>query len=267
VPFRKDDADMRRILFKSFVVLTTLLALFFLIDSRTIILAKSAGYKTLKVFEYYKSTELTSGVEAVSKPHFIIKSRGADEKITEELGNMLEESYELIGKEFNYYPDKSIPVFVYGSMEEFWKSNKALEGQAIMGLYNMGVIHLVVPEVFAMTPEEYKINGPVLHEYTHLVVDELTGGNLEVWFTEGIALYQEYNIYGTEWGKFSSYESEYSLEDLRGDFMALDSDKAYRKSFLIIKDIYQTYGNGRMLDILKVLKDGEDFDSVIDALH
>lgn len=258
---------MKRNLFKTFIVLTTLLALFFLMDSRTYILAKSAGYKTLKVFEYYKSTELSSGIETLNKPHFVLKNRGAEEEVVEELGNLLEKSYELIGKEFNYYPDKSIPVFVYGSMEEFWKNNKALEGQAVMGLYNMGVIHLVVPEVFAMTLEEYEVNGPVLHEYTHLVVDELTAGNLEVWFTEGIALYQEYNIYGTEWGKFVNYEYEYSLEELRGDFMALDSDKAYRKSFLIMKDIYYNYGNHGVLDLLKKLKAGQSFDAAFSALN
>lgn len=258
---------MKRNLFKTFIVLTTLLALFFLGDSRTYNLAKSAGYKTLKVFEYYKSTELSSSIETINKSHFVIKNIGADEKVAEELGDLLEKSYELIGKEFDYYPNRSIPVFIYGSMEQFWEKNKALEGQAVMGLYNMGVIHLVVPEVFAMTLEEYELNGPVLHEYTHLAVDELTGGNLEVWFTEGVALYQEYNIYGTEWGKFTDYEYEYSLEELRGDFMSLDSDKAYRKSFLVMKEIYYTHGDQGVLDLMNKLKAGQSFDTAFNDLN
>ncbi|MDD2481290.1 MAG: hypothetical protein PHC44_07430 [Lutispora sp.] len=254
---------MKKNYFKIFIVLTTLLVLFFLVDSRTYILAKSVGYKTLKVFEYYKSTELLSSIETVRKPHFIVKSRGAEEKVVEELACLLEKSYDLIGQEFDYYPNKSIPVFVYGSMAEFWKYNKALDGQAVMGLYNMGVIHLVVPEAFSMTVEDYEINGPVLHEYTHLVVDELTGGNVEIWFTEGMALYQEYNIYGTEWGKFMDSQDEYSLDELRGDFMALDSEKAYRKSFLIVKDIYSNNGKSGVINILKKLKSGQDLDTAL----
>ncbi|HCJ58734.1 MAG TPA: hypothetical protein DHV55_16285 [Clostridiaceae bacterium] len=250
---------MKRKFLKTYIVLTILLALFFLMDGRTYILARSTGYKALKVFEYYKSTELSSSIEEVNKPHFILKSRGADEKTVEELGNLLEKSYDLVGKEFNYYPTKNIPVFVYGSMEAFWDYNKALDGETVMGLYNMGVIHLVVPEAFDLTLEQYETNGPVLHEYTHLVVDELTGGNLETWFTEGLALYQEYNVYGTEWGQFMDSKDEYSLEDLRGNFMALDSDKAYRKSFLIMKDIYDRKGNHEVLDLLKELKAGHDF--------
>ncbi|SHJ13986.1 gluzincin family metallopeptidase [Lutispora thermophila] len=250
---------MKKNLIKAYIVLTVLLALFFLIDGRAYILAKSASYKALKVFEYYKSIELSSTEGTINKPHFIIKNRGADEGFVEEIGNLLEKSYDLIGKEFDYYPNKTIPVFVYGSMDEFWAHNKALEGQAIMGLYNMGVIHIVTPDVFAMTMEKYELNGPILHEYTHLVVDELTGGNIEIWFTEGMALYQEYNIYGTEWGEFMDYEDEYSLEDLRGDFMALDSDKAYRKAFLIIKDIYSNEGDNEIKEFMKELKSGKDF--------
>jgi len=250
---------MRKNLLKIYIVLTILLALFFLTDSRTYILAKSAGYKTLKDFEYYKSIELTSTEGTISKPHFIIKNRGADEEIVEQIGNLLEKSYDLIGKEFDYYPNNKIPVFVYGSMEELWKYNKALEGQAVMGLYNMGVIHIVAPDVFALTMEEYELNGPILHEYTHLIVDELTGGNIEIWFTEGMALYQEYNIYDTEWGKFANFEDDYTLEDLRNNFMALDSNKAYRKAFLIVKDVYSNQGNEGVLDFLKELKSGKDF--------
>mgnify|MGYP001389060638 CR=1 FL=1 len=244
---------------KIYIVLTLLLALFFLTDSRTYILAKSAGYKTLKVFEYYKSTELSYTEGTINKPHFIMKNRGADEDTVEQIGNLLEKSYDLIGKEFDYYPNNKIPVFVYGSMEEFWKYNKALDGQAIMGLYHMGVIHVVVPDAFDLTMEEYEFNGPVLHEYTHLIVDELTGGNVELWFTEGMALYQEYNIYNTEWGKFANYEDDYTLEDLRSNFMALDSNKAYRKAFLIVKDVYNKQGNKGVIDFLKELKSGKDF--------
>lgn len=250
---------MKKNLFKTYIVLTILLALFFLTDSKTYILAKSASYKTLKVFEYYKSIELSPTESTTNKTHFIIKNRGADEEIVEEIGDLLEKSYYLIGKEFEYYPNKSIPVFVYGSMEEFWAHNKALDGQAVMGLYNMGVIHIVAPDVFAMTMDEYELNGPILHEYTHLAVDELTGGNIEIWFTEGMALYQEYNIYGTEWGEFTDYDYEYSLEDLRGDFMALDSDKAYRKAFLVIKDVYSKEGNEGVKEFMKELKSGKDF--------
>ncbi|NLM43631.1 MAG: hypothetical protein GX201_06405 [Clostridiales bacterium] len=252
---------MKKKRFKMIIVLTILVALFFLVDDRAYIIARSAGYKTLRVFAYYKSTEFSSDKSIINKPHFTIINRGSDEEIADFIGELLEKSYSLIGEEFDYYPNYNIPVFVYGSMEEFWEYNKALKGQAVMGLYNLGVIHIVAPHAFSMTLEEYESSGTVLHEYTHLVIDDLTGGNVEIWFTEGMALFQEYNIYGAEWGKFMD-DVDYSLEDLRANFMGLDSDKAYRKAFLIVKDIYSNIGKDGVLDLLKELRVGKNFNKV-----
>ena len=189
---------MKKKRFKMIIVLTILVALFFLVDDRAYIIARSAGYKTLRVFAYYKSKEFSTDKSIINKPHFTIINRGSDEEIADFIGELLEKSYSLIGEEFDYYPNYNIPVFVYGSMEEFWEYNKTLKGQAVMGLYNLGVIHIVAPHAFSMTLEEYESSGTVLHEYTHLVIDDLTGGNVEIWFTEGMALFQEYNIYGAE---------------------------------------------------------------------
>lgn len=249
------------------IVLIILSALFFLAESRTLIMAKSMGYKTLKVFAYYKSTEFSKDVDSFETDHFIIKNRGADKNTAKELGNLLEKSYDLIGKEFNYYPAQKTPTFIYGSMENFWENNKALDGQAVMGLYQMGVIHIVVPEVFGMDLYEFEKNGPVLHEYTHKAIDDLSGGNIEIWFTEGVALLQEYKQYGTEWGKTMEFDDRYTLEELRGDFMSLDSVKAYRQSFEIVKDIYDDYGKDKMLELLNELRKGNDMGNAFSHIY
>lgn len=253
---------MKKNRLKIIIVLAILVALFFLVDGRTYVIARSAGYKTLKVFAYYKNTGFSSGKSIIYKPHFTIINRGSDEETADYIGELLEKSYNLIGQEFDYYPNYNIPVYVYGSIEEFWEHNQALTGQAVMGLYNLGIIHIVDPQVFSMTPEEYESSGAVLHEYTHLVVDDLTEGNVEVWFTEGMSLYQEYNIYGVEWGQYMN-DVNYSLEELRTDFMGLDSDKAYRKAFLIVKDFYSKMGKDKVLELLKELKHGKSFNEVV----
>lgn len=243
------------------IVLIILSALFFLAEGRMLIMAKSMGYKTLKIFAYYKSTEFSGEVDSFETDHFIIKNRGADKGTAEELGKFLEKSYILIGQEFNYYPIQKTPIFIYGSMEDFWQKNKALDGQAVMGLYQMGVIHIVVPEVFDMNFHEFEKNGPVLHEYTHKVVDDLSGGNMEIWFTEGVALLQEYKQYDNEWAKGMDFDDKYTIEELRRNFMELDSIKAYRESFEIVKNIYDDYGKEKMLELLSELEKGNDMES------
>ena len=252
---------MKKFFKTTLIVLIILLALFLLVEGRMFIMAKSVGYKTLKVFAYYKNTEVSEALDSFQTQHFIVKNRGASGDMAEELGNLLEKSYNLIGKEFDYFPAKKTPVFIYGSMEEFWKKNKSLEGQAIMGLYHMGIIHLVVPEVFNMDLHEFENNGPVLHEYTHKVIDDLSNGNMEIWFTEGMALFQEYKQYGNEWARGMEFDDEYTMEQLRDDFMILESVQAYKQSFEIVKDIYKNHGKEKILELLSELRKGNDMDS------
>lgn len=240
------------------IVLIILSALFFLAEGQMYIKAKSAGYKALKVFAYYSSTEFSKNADSFETRHFIIKNIGAEKNTSEELGNLLEKSYNLIGKEFNYFPVKKTPVFIYGSMEEFWKKNEALKGQAVMGLYHMGVIHIVAPQVFDMDLYEFEKNGPVLHEYTHKLLDDLSGGNMEIWFTEGMALFQEYKHYGTEWGQGMTFNNEYTMKQLRENFMSLEDVQAYRQSFETVKSIYDKYGKDKILSLLSELRKGND---------
>ena len=260
-------ADMKRKLKTISIVLIILSALFFLAEGRMFIMSKSVGYKTLKVFAYYKSTEFSKDVDSFETDHFIIKNIGGDKNTAKELGNLLEKSYYLIGKEFNYYPVQKTPIFIYGSMENFWGKNKTLDGQAVMGLYQMGVIHIVVPEVFDMNLYEFEKNGPVLHEYTHKVIDDLCGGNMEIWFTEGLALLQEYEQYGTEWGEGMEFDDKYTIEELRGDFMKLDDIKAYRGSFEAVKGIYDDYGKEKMLVLFNELRKGYDMGNAFSNIY
>ena len=116
---------MKKFFKTTLIVLIILLALFLLVEGRMFIMAKSVGYKTLKVFAYYKNTEVSEALDSFQTQHFIVKNRGASGDMAEELGNLLEKSYNLIGKEFDYFPAKKTPVFIYGSMEEFWKKNKS----------------------------------------------------------------------------------------------------------------------------------------------
>lgn len=250
--------DMKK---KSFViVLIILIALFFIGQGSVYNIAKLKGYKALKVITYYNNTKLNKSSDSFQTDHFIINSRSINEKTSEEIGVLLEKSYYLIGKEFNHYPDKKTPVIIYGSMDDFWEQNKALDGQTVMGLYYMGIIHLIVPDVFDMDLYEYEKNGPVLHEYTHKVVDDICGGNIDIWFTEGLALYQEYLNYGTNWGEGLVFNNEYSIEELRDNFLSLESVQAYKQSFEIVKNICNGQKKEKIIELLKELGKGKNME-------
>lgn len=252
---------------KSFLmVLVFLIALFLIKPNPLYNLAKQNGYKALKVIVYYNNIKPDKDSNYTETEHFIINGKNADATMVEEFGPLLEKSYELIGDEFNYYPNKKTPVVVYGSMEDFWNQNKSLDGQAVMGLYHLGVIHLVAPEVFDMDLEEYEKNGPILHEYTHKAVDDISNGNVEIWFTEGLALYQEYLNYGVIWGEGLIFEDEFTMDELRNDFLSLEPVQAYKQSFELIKNIYQDQGKDKIMELIKELGKGTVTDDALEKI-
>ncbi len=131
-----------------------------------------------------------------------------------------------------------------------------------MGLYNMGTIHILSPNAYKnqnQPPMDYfKKNGPVLHEYTHKVVDELTGGNVELWLTEGLALYEEYKVNDTEWAPGYKYERYFNSKEIRDDFMYVDEVQSYRQSFDMTKYLIDNYGMDKMQLLMQELSGGSN---------
>jgi hypothetical protein len=227
--------------------------------------AKIQGYKALKVFVQIKDEQIvTSDFMEYQTEHFTIKYRPEDENIIRETANMFEKSYEAIAKEYNYSVEEKTVVIIYKDQNEFWSYQSSIQGQAVMGLYNMGTIHVLSPNAYQDQKENpmefFKNNGPVLHEYVHKVVDELTGGNIELWITEGLALYEEYNIDNTEWAAGYEYERYFDSQEMREGFMYADEVQSYRQSFDMVKYLIDSYGMEKMQLLFAELKSGSGTD-------
>lgn len=227
--------------------------------------ARIQGYNALKVFVQIKDEQIaTSEFMEFQTEHFTIKYRPEDENIIRETAKMFEESYQTAAKQYDYSSDDRTVVIIYKDQNEFWSFQKAIQGQAVMGLYNMGTIHVLSPNAYKEDHENYmaffKKNGPVLHEYIHKVIDEQTGGNIELWVTEGLALYEEYNTTKTEWAPDYEYERYFSSEEMREGFMYADEVQSYRQSFDMMKYLIETHGMDRMQQLLQELKEGSNTD-------
>jgi predicted small secreted protein len=259
---------------KRFTVLMMIIAVAALLLSNDIWLndIKLSGYKALKVFVQFKDEHVvTSDFLEYQTEHFIIKYRPEDEEIIRETAIMFEDSYTAIAKEYDYSPVDSTVVVIYKDQNEFWDYQKSIQGQAVMGLYNMGTIHVISPNVYegqkANYMEYYRQNGPVLHEYVHKVVDELTGGNIELWLTEGLALYEEYSINGAEWAPYYEYERYLSSQEIGEGFMYADEVQVYRQSFDMTKYLMDVYGRERMQSLLQELKNGSSLNKAFLSIY
>ncbi|HYE09886.1 MAG TPA: peptidase MA family metallohydrolase [Patescibacteria group bacterium] len=227
--------------------------------------AKMQGYKALKVFVQIKDEQIvTSDFMEYETEHFTIKYRPEDENVIRDTAKMFEESYGTAAEEFGYVSEEKTVVVIYKDQNEFWSYQKAIQGQAVMGLYNMGTIHVLSPNAYKNEEQSsmayFKKNGPVLHEYTHKIVDELTGGNIELWLTEGLALYEEYRVNDTEWASGYEYERYFNSREIREGFMVADEVQSYRQSFDMTKYLIDNYGMDKMQMLMEELKAGSSTD-------
>ncbi len=261
---------------KKFIIILFLVASIFttglLASDRGFNIAKIQGYKALKVFVQFKDNQIvTLDFLEYETEHFIIKYREEDENIIRDTANMFEKSYLALDKEFGYKPENKTTIIVYKDQEELWSYQSSVRGQAVMGVYSMGTIHILSPNAYGNQGQNklkfFENNGPVLHEYTHRVVDDLAGGNVELWLTEGIALYEEYNIYGTKWADGFLYERYFDSEEMREGFMYAEEIQSYKQSFDMVKYLIDNYGLDSVKLLLQELKSGENLDSAFLKLY
>ena len=99
--------------------------------------------------------------------------------------DMLRSMRRKIGQDFNYFPSYKTIVLVYP--EETFRKLTATPPW-ISGLYD-GKIRL--PFMRRLVDKE-ELERIIRHEYTHVLVHSLAGGNCPIWFNEGLAQYEEY---------------------------------------------------------------------------
>lgn len=252
-------------LLMTLIILVSIITTVVIAGDKGINTVKMQGYKALKVFVQIRDEQIvTSDFMEYQTEHFTIKYRQEDENIIRETANMFEESYDAASQQYGYYSSEKTVVIIYKNQDEFWKYQESIRGQAVMGLYNAGTIHVISPNAFLnqeqSSMEYFKKNGPVLHEYTHKVIDELSGGNIELWLTEGLAVYEEYRVYNTEWAPDFVYERYLSAQEMREGFMYADEVQSYRQSFDMIKYLIDNYGMKKMELLLQELRSGSNTD-------
>lgn len=187
--------------------------------------------------------------------------------------NNAEDSLSKLKEEFNFENNEKITVIIYPEYKEMANKIGLGNGTMAMGVYFGGIISILDPTKWIDTKYEggenvdlkevYNREGPMVHELTHYIVDHLTAGNVPIWFTEGLALYEEYIINNTEWASSKQYFEYYTIEEMEKSFNSLDEVKAYRQSFLIVKYIGESYEKKALLNILKELGKGNTISQAI----
>ena len=184
-----------------------------------------------------------------------IKSDAADKVL-----DVLEDAYNRVGRDFGTYPESRVPVILYTG-----KDYREITGSPGWsgGQYD-GKIRLPVGGMTEVTPV---VRSVLFHEYTHVVVRELTRGNCPVWLNEGLAEIEgrkEFDPPLAALNKASAGGTLLPFSSLTGSFASLQGksvDLAYQQSYSLVRYMISAYGWHTMKELLTTLGEGRSFEA------
>ncbi len=211
----------------------------------------------------------TAGFNEIESEHFIIRYTSVDEQYVDEIASASDKSYAEVTRLFGYYPNQKTILVVYPDTASLAKSFGWDKSEKAMGVYWAGSIRILSPGewITGNIDNEFYKEGPMVHEFTHLLVDDLTKGNYNRWWTEGVAQYVEKKITGFQFanpfanGQVIKY---YKFKELEKNFDKLDQSISYWQSLQVVEHIVDNYGEDKIFTILEYLGQGNNMSQAIE---
>lgn len=200
--------------------------------------------------------------------HFLVRYQDQDADVAGLVLATAEKYYGPVSGVLGYTPEEKVPIIIYPDRASLNKSFGWDAAENAMGVYWAGVIRILSPKAWAGQGEdlarEFASQGPVAHEYAHLVVDYLTGGNYPRWLTEGVAQYVEREVTGFQFPavKVESGDELYDLAQLGKEFDSLPNQAlAYHQSLSAVDYFVERFGFASLQALLLALGQGKDLNS------
>jgi hypothetical protein len=149
------------------------------------------------------------------------------------------------------------------------------EGTGALGVYLAGTVKILRPEAWDWVEEDnrydvFQKQGPLVHEFTHYVLDIRTGGNYTRWFSEGMSQLAEFHILGYEWLESCSSLANplYSLDELDESFDALPIQAlAYRQALSKVAFLEALQGFDGLNRFVDTLGQGVPFYEALEHIY
>lgn len=212
----------------------------------------------------------TTAFNETKTAHYNIKYTTVDADWVPLVADSAEQAYSSVTKTFGQQPRERTTIVIYPNSSSLARSFGWDRDEKAMGVYWAGSIRVLSPREW-MAPgdssDRFTREGPMTHEFAHLMVDELTRGNYNRWWTEGVAQYIEKQSTGFEFadpfagGQEQSY---YQLSSLDRNFDKLDQSIAYWESLKAIEYIAKTNGEDSLFQIMDQLGEGKSLQTAIE---
>jgi tetratricopeptide (TPR) repeat protein len=217
-----------------------------------------------KIERVSKEIDLAASEEKRKLAHFELryaKTLPFDVKAAEPL---LDQAYRDVGRDLGYFPAGRTVIFLYPE-EEFRRLFKL--PPMVRAFYD-GNIRMPIP------PGELKgeeLARYLYHEYTHAVVSAMTNTRCPVWFSEGIAVWEEFDKKDFAQGvlKIDARGSfNLSLAALNtafeGGAKTRDMRPYYVMAYTVVTFIVDNWGVGGLRGLLKRIASGQHIMNAID---
>lgn len=247
---------------------------------RNIVLAKSALYALARERGRADYAESLANWHEQTSAHFILRYQDSDADVAGMILQSAEAHYAQTVRDLGYAPENKALIAVYPTREALRDSFGWPANQDAVGVYWAGAIRLLSPHAWVSSDnpadiaEVFSTSGPIVHEYTHLVLDYLTGGNYPRWFTEGLAQWEEYRVTGYVWndpaGDLDAVSASdlYSLKTLEGSFDSLDNQAlAYRESLSFVTYLAQGDDGARLKAVIGELAQHYPLDLALSSVY
>lgn len=180
-----------------------------------------------------------------------------------EVSYSVEKNLEYLTKEFGFIPNHKVNIIIYNDYNEMAQKTKLGSGMAAVGAYYSGTVSIL--DNPKNKSGSVNTDSVILHELTHYILDYMCGGNIPVWFTEGVALYEEYKVFNHQW-PIKRNGNFYSYGDLQNRFSEIDEISAYSQSFMIIDYIISNFGMKSVNDIIIQLSTGKSVEQAVEKV-
>jgi hypothetical protein len=160
------------------------------------------GYELLRGYQRLIISMETVNWPVLEDQHFIVRYQRGDEDGARMVLQEAERVYSPLGNYFDSYPGKKTTILVYPDRHSLNRIFGWGADESAMGVYWAGAIRVLAPRAWmedmpaGQQERVFRTQGPVAHEYVHLLVDCKTGGNYPRWLTEGLAQYGEETVAG-----------------------------------------------------------------------
>jgi tetratricopeptide (TPR) repeat protein len=140
-----------------------------------------------------QTIQSTAGLQPMETEHFRIAiDSERDAALVPYIAEVLEHSYERLGKIFALFPTEKIRVEIFPSTETFYPasslSDRDIEVSGAIGICKFNKIMLLSPRNLA---RGYRWTDALSHEYIHYLLVHVSGNRAPIWLHEGIAKYFE----------------------------------------------------------------------------